>query len=284
MGGAICGALAFGIWPEMWKSYGIMGGWLAAAIVISICWYMNHWIGMIWNEPGRIWVDQGWAVSSAGIAWAMVRFNSEFRQCLPTVVCCLIGRRPGRHCGGAGEEAPSRLPARRHPAKERRSPMYEWMSHYVDWLGMSPVSVLTTVFGAFCVTFVVIICWGRLVEDFGPIGGMMAAGIIIGTFWVMNHKLPGFGINPEGIPHPEGGSKQFGLIYQGFRGRGAVGGHGHGHRLGPVGLRVVRNPPRPQAARPPRNPCRGCWRPSSGASSAAPSSGLIGWTGANLFG
>ena len=34
----------------------------------------------------------------------------------------------------------------------------------------------------------------------------------------MNHKLPGFGINPEGIPHPDGGSKQFGLIYQGFRG------------------------------------------------------------------
>jgi hypothetical protein len=29
IGAAICGALVFGIWPEMWKSYGIMGGWLA---------------------------------------------------------------------------------------------------------------------------------------------------------------------------------------------------------------------------------------------------------------
>jgi hypothetical protein len=96
--------------------------------------------------------------------------------------------------------------------------MYEFLSHYVSWLGMSPANVITTVFGSFCVTFVVIICWGRLVQDFGPIGGMMAAAFIIGTFWVLNHKLPGFGIHPEGIPHPDGGLKQFGLIYQGFRG------------------------------------------------------------------
>jgi len=96
--------------------------------------------------------------------------------------------------------------------------MYEWMAQYSAALGMLPVSVLTTIFGAFCVAFVVIVCWGKLVEDFGPIGGMTAAAFIIGTFWVLNHKLPGFGIHPEGIPHPGGGSKQFGPIYQGFRG------------------------------------------------------------------
>ena len=29
-GSAICGGFAFGIWPELWKTYGLMGGWLAA--------------------------------------------------------------------------------------------------------------------------------------------------------------------------------------------------------------------------------------------------------------
>jgi hypothetical protein len=91
IGGAIIGALAFGIWPEMWKSYGIMGGWLASAVLVGICWYMNHWLGIISNEPGRIWVDQGWAVCSAGIAWGMVRFGEQFFQALPTLICCLIG-------------------------------------------------------------------------------------------------------------------------------------------------------------------------------------------------
>ena len=161
--------------------------------------------------------------------------------------------------------------------------MVEWMARYSDWLGMSPVSVLTTVFGAFCVAFVVIVCWGKLVEDFGPAGGMMAAGIIIGTFWVMNHKLPGFGIHPEGIPHPNGGSKQFGLIYQGFR--GAAPWVDMGTAIG-VGLWVCglcehqegrkRRWPRERAAA-----RRGA---IVAASSAARLSVMIGWTGANLFG
>ena len=83
IGASICGALVFGIWPEMWKSYGILGGWAAAAILISIAWYMNHWIGIIFNPEGlqtadgnamqfglihqgaraaAPWIDMGWAI------------------------------------------------------------------------------------------------------------------------------------------------------------------------------------------------------------------------------
>jgi len=160
--------------------------------------------------------------------------------------------------------------------------MFEWAAHYIDWLGMSPVSVVTTVFGAFSVTFVVIICWSRLVEDFGPIGGMMAAGIIVGTFWVMNHKLPGFGLHPEGIPHPDGGTKQFGLIYQGFRGAApwvdmgtAIGagmwvcGLCEISKGGKVSM-AAESVPRVAAA-------------LLGGALGGAITGLVGWTGANLF-
>ena len=94
IGAAICGALVFGIWPEMWKSYGILGGWAAAANLISIAWYRNHWVGIIFNPTGRLWVDQGWAVGTVGVAWAPVRFGGDFPallRCLPTLACCLIG-------------------------------------------------------------------------------------------------------------------------------------------------------------------------------------------------
>ena len=58
-GSAICGGFAFGIWPELWKTYGLMGGWLAATLIIGIMWYMNHYNGAILNPPGKIWLDQG---------------------------------------------------------------------------------------------------------------------------------------------------------------------------------------------------------------------------------
>ena len=61
-GSAICGGFAFGIWPELWKTYGLMGGWLAATLIIGIMWYMNHYHGAILNPPGKIWLRVGASV------------------------------------------------------------------------------------------------------------------------------------------------------------------------------------------------------------------------------
>ena len=97
-GSAICGGFAFGIWPELWKTYGLMGGWLAATLIIGIMWYMNHYNGAILNPPGKIWLDQGWCIGSAGIAWGIVRFQGDitnFFYAVPTLVCCLDRRCTG---------------------------------------------------------------------------------------------------------------------------------------------------------------------------------------------
>lgn len=71
-----------------------MGGWLAATLIIGIMWYMNHYNGAILNPPGKIWLDQGWCIGSAGITWGIVRFQGDitnFFYVVPTLVCCLIG-------------------------------------------------------------------------------------------------------------------------------------------------------------------------------------------------
>ncbi len=117
IGSAICGALVFAIWPEMWKTYGIMGGWLAATILISISWYMNHWLGVIDNPEGKIWVDQGFAVCSAGIAWAIVRFDAIPLQCLPTLICLALG---GALAGWATIYVKQVLPRFAPPAPEHQ--------------------------------------------------------------------------------------------------------------------------------------------------------------------
>jgi len=91
IGAMIVGALVFGIWPEMWKTYGIMGGWTASVILVGLCWFMNHWLGLFSNPDRRIWVDQGLAIAAAGIAWAMVRFGQNFVDCLPTLSLVALG-------------------------------------------------------------------------------------------------------------------------------------------------------------------------------------------------
>ena len=71
--------------------------------------------------------------------------------------------------------------------------MTQFLNTYNEWLGMTPAGVITTICGAFVFAFVVSICWGRLVKDFGPLGGLMASGVIVGSIWVLNHALPGVG-------------------------------------------------------------------------------------------
>ena len=91
---AICGGFAFGIWPELWKSYGLMGGWLAATLIIGIMWYMNHYNGAILNPKGTLWLDQGWCIGAAGITWGIVRFQGDlmnFWLAFPTLALCLAG-------------------------------------------------------------------------------------------------------------------------------------------------------------------------------------------------
>ncbi len=92
-GSAVLGALVFGIWPEMWMSYGIAGGWFAATILVSIAWYMNHRLEIIHNPADEAWVDMGWAVGAAGVGWAMVRSYPDctLTKAAPTLVFVLIG-------------------------------------------------------------------------------------------------------------------------------------------------------------------------------------------------
>ncbi len=48
---------------------------------------------------------------------------------------------------------------------------------------------ILTVLGSFMFTLIVILCWGRMVNKMGAVGGFLAAMIIPGTMWMVNHGL-----------------------------------------------------------------------------------------------
>ncbi|WP_432409240.1 Lin0368 family putative glycerol transporter subunit [Wukongibacter sp. M2B1] len=54
---------------------------------------------------------------------------------------------------------------------------------------MSFGAVITTFTGAFIFPFLIRLCWGKMCDSWGPIGGWMAAGFIVGTAWTLNHGV-----------------------------------------------------------------------------------------------
>jgi len=110
------------------------------------------------------------------------------------------------------------LPSVEDPDAEPLTGLAGWLGTYNTTIRMHNASIITTIFGASFVAFFIAVCWGKLIELYGPLGGIIGGGVIVGTFWVLNCKLPGFGIGHDGFPRPPddvmGGVYQYGLFVQ----------------------------------------------------------------------
>ena len=95
--------------------------------------------------------------------------------------------------------------------------MSEWLQTYNEMFGMFMPELLP-LFSELFRDIYRIDELAQAVKDFGPIGGFMAAALIIGTFWLVNHKLPGFGFSTGLLNDADGLPMQFSLIHQGNRG------------------------------------------------------------------
>lgn len=54
---------------------------------------------------------------------------------------------------------------------------------------MALQEALLTIIGSFVFTFLVLTLWGRLVNSVGLVGGYIAALMIPGTMWILNHGI-----------------------------------------------------------------------------------------------
>jgi len=91
IGGAIAGMFVFGIWPEMWQTYGVFGGWISGFIIISISWFLCHYVGAIDNQPEAATVDMACGIAMSGTVWLMVKDGLSLTPALPTIILCVIG-------------------------------------------------------------------------------------------------------------------------------------------------------------------------------------------------
>ncbi|WP_416246422.1 Lin0368 family putative glycerol transporter subunit [Caldibacillus debilis] len=92
IGYAIAGLLVMSIWSEFAGSYGILGGYLAAIIIIGPMWFMNHFLGLIPQDDDSAWVDMALGIAVAGtMRDTFMKGGSAFVDALPTLGLVALG-------------------------------------------------------------------------------------------------------------------------------------------------------------------------------------------------
>lgn len=54
---------------------------------------------------------------------------------------------------------------------------------------MTYIEMISTILGGFLLPFTIILVWGRLVTKWRVAGGFLAAFVIIGPIWLLNHGM-----------------------------------------------------------------------------------------------
>ncbi|MFC3928882.1 Lin0368 family putative glycerol transporter subunit [Streptococcus caprae] len=64
---------------------------------------------------------------------------------------------------------------------------------------MTAQEALLTMLGGFILPFCALLFWGRLVDKWRAWGGFLAAALIVGPIWLLNHGLPSPLIKQSGL-------------------------------------------------------------------------------------
>lgn len=94
IGYCIAGMIVMSVWGPLTSNYGygIMGGFIAAFIIIGPMWYMNHYVGLIDNDEDAAFVDMGLGIAICGtMRDFFMNGSGALLDSLPTLALVTIG-------------------------------------------------------------------------------------------------------------------------------------------------------------------------------------------------
>ncbi|HFI0257029.1 TPA: hypothetical protein ACGOVD_001720 [Streptococcus suis] len=77
------------IWGKMVDSWGPIGGWVAAAMIVGTIWCMNHFVGLM-TQSGDAWIDMGLA-AGVGVFVASVARGGKASKAQTNILAALVG-------------------------------------------------------------------------------------------------------------------------------------------------------------------------------------------------
>ncbi|WIW70193.1 Lin0368 family putative glycerol transporter subunit [Anaerosinus gibii] len=93
VGTAIAGIFVMSVWGAFSNAYGIGGGWFAGFMIISIMWFMNHFVGIMHNPAGGAWVDMALGIAICGTMRDVFMAGSvvPLMESIPTILVVVLG-------------------------------------------------------------------------------------------------------------------------------------------------------------------------------------------------
>lgn len=93
VGAAIAGIFVMSVWGAFSNAYGIGGGWFAGFMIISIMWFMNHFVGVMHNPSGGAWVDMALGIAICGTMRDVFMAGSvvPLIESIPTILVVVCG-------------------------------------------------------------------------------------------------------------------------------------------------------------------------------------------------
>ena len=92
LGFLIAGIIPNTFWGIFINNFGILGGWLAAFVIIGTLWYVNHYIGLIENKTDSAFVDMGLGIAICSTTKdILISGTGELINSLPTLAYVSIG-------------------------------------------------------------------------------------------------------------------------------------------------------------------------------------------------
>lgn len=99
LGAAIAGMFVMGVWGAFASAYGIGGGWFAGLIILSIMWFVNHFVGIINNDG--VSVDMACGIAIAGtMRDGFMNGMSTVVDAVPSIVIVVLGGITGATVAG----------------------------------------------------------------------------------------------------------------------------------------------------------------------------------------
>ncbi len=90
LGYAIAGIFVMSVWGAFVETYGIGGGWFSGFIIISVMWFLNHYIGLIANEGAAVDMALGIGITGT-MRDVFLKGTQAGIESLPTLACVIIG-------------------------------------------------------------------------------------------------------------------------------------------------------------------------------------------------